>query len=420
MEKIMEAVQLMESNQSDRALVLLENFLPSANADEKYTIAELYMQWGFLEEASTILNGLLEQYPEESDIKIMLADIYIESENDEKAMHLLNDINKNDPAYIQSLIQLADLYQAEGLFEVAEQKLLTAKQLEPNEIIIDFALAELLFSTGEYKRAITYYEKAAKETKELANVSIRERLAESYAATGEYELALELFRDMPAEDADALFKHGFTAYQAGRTDIAVKAWERVIEKDPHYHSVYYQLAQAYEAEELPQEAYKTVKKGLETDEFNKELYYYAGVLAHRIGKLNESELFIREAIALDPDYKEAVLFLIEIFKKKEQFADIADLLNEIKSTGANDPLYDWELARAYIETESYKDALKHYDEAYNSLKQDSDFLQEYGYFLVEEGRMSKAITIFTSYLKQQPSDAETEEYVNRLKQTNDD
>lgn len=419
METIMEAVQLMESKQTDKAMALLNNFIPLADEEEKYAIAELYMQWGFLQEASVLLNELLQMYPNESDIKVMLADIYIELEDDENAINLLNNIDKDDPVYIQSLIQLADLYQAQGLFEVAEQKLLTAKQLEPNEVIIDFALAELLFSTGEYKKAITYYEKIAPKTNEIANVTINDRLAEAYAATGEYEIALQFFQDVDSENADTLFKYGFTAYQANRKDIAIKAWERVIEHDPNYHTVYYQLAKAYEEEELPQEAYTTAKKGLLVDEFNKEIYFYAGVLAHQLNEIKESERYIREAVALDPDYKEAILFLIEIFKAKDQFTDIVDLINDIKSTGANDPLYEWELARAFVETESYNNALKHYNEAYNNLKQDSDFLKEYGYFLIEEGRTNEAISIFEDYLTQQPLDVEIEEYLDRLKQANE-
>src|SRR5699024_9006653 len=164
METIMEAVHLMVNNEIEKALTLLESLLPyanenekevavlesylaSANEEEKYTIAEVYMQWGFLKEATAILTELLRMYPDENDIKVMLADIYIELEEDEKAIDLLNDVDEADPAYIQTLIQLADLYEAQSLFEVAEQKLLTAKQLEPNELIIDFALGELFFST---------------------------------------------------------------------------------------------------------------------------------------------------------------------------------------------------------------------------------------------------------------------------------
>ncbi|MFD1038680.1 tetratricopeptide repeat protein [Virgibacillus byunsanensis] len=417
METIMEAVRLMESNESNKAIAMLEEYLPLADEEERYTIAELYLQWGYLEEASVILFELLQQYPDESELKVMLADIYIELDNDEEAINLLNEIGEDDEAYLQTLIQLADLYQAQGLFEVAELKLLTAKQYEPNEPLVDFALGELLFSTGDYKKAITHYEKILPYTKEMANVSINDRLAEANAAIGEYEKALLIFQDVDSEHPDTLFKYGFTAYHAGRNDIAIKAWEHVIEIDSYYHTVYYQLAKAYVEEEMIDNAYETAKKGLSIDEFNKELYFYAGSIAHQLDKDQESEKWVREAVALDPDYKDAVLFLIELLKSRDDFTGIIDLLTEIKHTGAQDPQYEWELARAYNENELYEDALKHYNEAYNTLNQDSDFLKEYAYFLTEEGRINKAIPVFELYLEQQPLDTEIEEHLNRLKQT---
>src|SRR5699024_11335678 len=143
---IMEAVHLMEAKESDKAIALLEDYLPKADDEDKFTMSELYIQWGFLTEAIDILEELSNRFPKETEIKIMLADVYIEQDNDEEAINLLNEIEEDDPAYVQTLMQLADLYQAQGLFEVAEQKLLTAKHYEPNEPIIDFALGELLFS----------------------------------------------------------------------------------------------------------------------------------------------------------------------------------------------------------------------------------------------------------------------------------
>ncbi|MFD1360554.1 tetratricopeptide repeat protein [Lentibacillus salinarum] len=416
---IMEAVHLMEAKQSNKAIALLEDYLPKADDEEKFTIAELFIRWGFLTEATDILEELMQRFPGESEIKMMLADVHIEQDNDEEAINLLNDIEEDDPDYVQTLMQLADLYQAQGLFEVAEQKLLTAKHHEPNEPIIDFALGELLFSNGDYREAITYYEKVLPVAKEMANVSVSDRLAEAYAASGEYEMALDLYQDIDSEDPDTLFKYGFTALHAGRRDIAIQAWKHVIEQDMYYHTAYYQLAKAYEDEEMINEAYETAEQGIHVDEFNKELYFFAGSMAHQLGREEESEKWVREAIALDPDYKEAVLFLIELLKQQEKQESIVELITDIKETGASDPLYEWELARAYNEMESYQNALTHYQEAYNSLKQDSDFLKEYGYFLTEEGRINPAIEIFETYLAIQPLDPDIEEYVERLKHTRD-
>lgn len=417
LETIMEAIRLMEAQQTEKAIELLENFLPVANEEERYTIAELYIQWGFLQEAKVLLEELIQQYPDEAELKLTLADIYIELEDDESAIELLNDIHENDPAYMQTLIQLADLYQSQGLFEVSEQKLLAAKRLDPNEPIIDFALGELYFSTGNYLKATTYYEKVLPKTNEIGHVSVRDRLAEAYAEAGEFELALTYYQDEANENPESLFKYGFTAYQAGRNDIARKAWERVIELDTYYHTVYLHLANVYMEEGLIEKAYETAQKGLQVDEFHKELYLLAGRLAHQLDKDDASETYVREAVAIDPDFKEAILFLIELLKNRADFKGIIDLLIEIKDIGALDPLYEWELARAYNEMEEYNNALKHYTIAYNNLKDDSDFLKEYGYFLTEEGRVEEAIPVFTAYLEEQPFDDEITEFLRRLQQS---
>ncbi|WP_284141297.1 MULTISPECIES: tetratricopeptide repeat protein [unclassified Virgibacillus] len=413
MNLIEEASRLFENEQTEEALQLINNYIPNLDDEEKYTIAQLFMQWGFLQNALELLSVLREKYPNESNIKLELADIYIELDEDEHAIDLLHQIELEDEAYIPSLMLLADLYQVQGLYEVAEQKLLQAKQLAPQEEVIDFALGELLFSIGEYKRAIVYYERMNQE--EMVHVSINERLAEAYAATGEYEKALTLYAKLDSENADTLFKYGTTAHQAGRNDIAIHAWKKVMELDPLYTSVYLLLATAYEEENLIKEGYETAKKGIEKDEFNKELFFLAGSLAHQLNDNDTSEQLVREAIALDPDYKEAVLFLIEFFKEKEEYESIIELIQEIQQLGASDPLYEWELARAYVEMEFFDDALNSYSEAYNNLNEDSDFLKEYGYFLIEEGRTEQAISVLRMYLKEQPLDTETEEYVHRLK-----
>src|SRR5699024_1123671 len=164
-------------------------------------------------------------------------------------------------------------------------------------------------------------------------------------------------------------------------------------------------------------AYETATKGLELDEFNKELYYFAAVVAHKRHLHDESEHFVKKAIDLDPDYKEAILFLVERLKAHENHAGIVTILNESKQTSGCDGLYEWELARAYNELEEYEDALKHYKEAYDTLYDDSDFLKEFGYFLTEEGNIEEAIRIFKSYMENQPDDTVIEEFLIRLNDT---
>ncbi|HEX6593466.1 MAG TPA: tetratricopeptide repeat protein [Bacillota bacterium] len=413
MDTLAKAFELMEHNELEEALHLLDAYEENARAEEKIAIADFYIQWGFLDRAKATLEKLLELFPNEGELKIMLAHIYIEEQLDDLAIPLLSEIKPDDDVYVQALVQLADLYESQGLYEVAEQKLLTAKRVAPHEEIIDFALGELLFSIGKYHRAIPFYEKLT--SSELANVSINSRLAEAYAAIGKYELALDYYRHEDDDDPDTLFKYGFTASQAKRNDIAIRIWEKLLDKDPLYYSVYALLAKVYMDEKMTEQAYRLLKRGLTKNDFDKELHFFAGKLAYRLQKPSESERLVREAIVLDPEYREAILFLVDLLKKKDDHLGIIDCLKDVQQIGANDPLYDWELARAYYEIEQYDRALKHYEKAYTNLNHNSEFLKEYGYFLIEEGKTTAGISVFESYVTIVPSDIEVCEYIQRLK-----
>ncbi|MGR9049934.1 tetratricopeptide repeat protein [Halobacillus faecis] len=416
MEEIQKAIRQMEAHKTEDAIKTLTQYLPEADEEERFTIAELYMQWGMLEEAKMVLHELIQRYPKEQELKVMMAEIHIDLDEDDEAIELLDQFGPEDEDYLQALVQLADLYQAQGLFEVAEQKLLMAKQVEPNSAIIDFALGELAFSNGEYSKSIPYYENAMHHQPVIGDIEVATRLAEAYAANGEFEQALEYFQKVEEDNPDVMFRYGFVAYQANRNDIAIHVWEELIEKDPYFQSVYPHLAQAYDSEGMPKEALEMAKKGLAKDEFNKELYHLAGTLSHRQGNKEEGYEWMREAVALDPGYKEAILFLIENYKSDDMNDKIIDLINELISLGEEDPNYLWELAQAYEEEERFKEAYEQYQQAYPSLKEDTDFLKSYGYFLVEEGRMSEARQIFEEYLAIDPTDTEIEDFVERLKE----
>lgn len=412
MDILLKANTLFEENKPEEAINILKKHIPKATNEDKAAITDLYIQWGFLEEAIPVLIDLIKENPDDHEFKVVLADLYIENDKDNEAILLLNEIPSDNEVYVQALLQLADLYQAQDLFEVAEDKLLEAKQILPDENIIDFALGELFFSIGDYKRATLYYELINEEL--MVDISIEERLAESYAASGEYEKALKYFSQLDSENPDILFKYGFTASQINRNDIAINTWNKVIEKDPLYHSAYLELAKVYRDEELIEKAYDTVLKGLKVDEHNKELYFLAGTLAHQLKDDENSDKWINKAIILDNDYKDAILFKISLLKDNEDFQAIITLINEIQGGGASDPFYDWELAKANNELEMYDEALRFYQVAYNNLKEDSDFLKEYGYFLIEEGKNNEGISVLNDYSYYEPEDFEIRELIERL------
>ena len=414
MDVIRQAIQLMENNQSDEAIEQLESYIPQANDEALLNIAELYMQWGFLENAITLLKKLINKFPEEQSLKIVLAECLIDCERDEEAIDILHRIDQNDPHYLQALLQMADLYQAEGLYEVAEMKLLEAKKIDVKEPIIDYALGEFYFSLGDYSRALLYYEKIVDKEISISKTLLEQRLAESYAAIGHYEKALSFFSRINSEQPEIVFKHGLTAFQADRVDVAIQLWERVIELDESYTPVYYELAKVYREMEDWQKVYDISQKGLSVNAYDKKLYVLASQASKQLDKYFESLTLAYEAVHLDPDYKEAVLLLAEILFDLEAYELVIEKITKAKENGAMDPMYDWKLAEAYVEMESYEKAARAYENAYHGLANNPKFLKEYGFFLLEEGEINKASHVLKDYLNYEPSDIEVIEHLERL------
>ncbi len=417
---IEQAIEMIHAGEIEEALSLLNETAISADIDTKLEISQIFVELGNHDLAQEVLEDILNTEPGNSEAKLLLADIMTDDNKDEQAIELLNEIQDGDDNFLQALVQLADLYQAQGLFEVAEQKLLIAKNIAPDEPIIDFALGELLFSSGEYHKSIVYYEKLKSKTEEFAGVNISSRLAEAYALNGEFESSLHYYQSLDTEDPETLFRYGFLAYKSERYEIAIQAWEKLLEEELEYPSVYLYLAKAYEEEGMLDEAYQAGNQGVEMDPFNKEMWFTAGRITLKTGNTDQAFDLVKKAISLDNEYQEALLFLVEAYKKREEYGEIIHLLTEQVEVEPLDGIFYWELAKAYNEEEEFKQALNAYQNAYNKIKQDTDFLKDYGYFLVEEGRTSLALEIFEEYLVLEPSDFDIQQYAERLKDQNND
>jgi tetratricopeptide (TPR) repeat protein len=418
MNKVDQAIQQVENGDIETGLKKLEKLISSSTDDEKYLIAQYYVKWGFLEKAKEIFEQLITKHPDESELILHLAEIYIDLDHDDDAIALLDKIYHEDPAYIQALLLQADLYQVQGLEEVSEMKLLEAKRLKPDEPVIDFGLAELYFSLGEYSKCIPYYENVADSGIEISGVDINERIAESLRSLGEFEKALPYYEKAIDErfDINTLFGYAFTAFHAGYYKKSIELFTQLKELDPDYHSLYLYLAKAYEHEGLLDESYEHAKLGLKIDNLDKDLLLYAGKIALKLGERKEAEQLLKKAISIDPGFSEAVHTLTKIYLHDERYVDVVQCIEEVMNSGEYDPQFDWDLAYAKNKLEQYTDALNHYRQAYTFFKDNIDFLEEFGYFLLEEGAHEEAKEIFQKILEQDPANVEIQEMVMKLEE----
>ena len=387
--------------------------------EEKFSLAESLYHLGFLEECKELLEVLLAKYPGEGELLVMLSEVLVEMDDEEGALDLLSEMNEADPDYPRALLLQADLYQMQGLFEVSEQKLLQAKKILADEPVIDFALGELYLEIGKFLEAIRSYETVLNSGKtNVGGVDVHQRMGEALSAGGDFERALEHYAKALEDhlEINTLFGYAFTAYQAGYYSQAIEKLESVKELDPDYTSIYLLLSKAYEHEEELEKSIETVQEGIKHDEFNKELLFHGGKILLKLGREEDAEQYIRESLALDQGYMEAALTLNKLFLQQERYEDMLEIIKLMESEGEEEPQLHWDAAIAYEKTEDYKEALKQYRLAYTFFKEHTEFLQEYGYFLIEEGKHGEAREVFSELTKKDPSNEEWAMVLERLEE----
>ncbi|MFD1738539.1 tetratricopeptide repeat protein [Bacillus salitolerans] len=417
MNLIEKAVRFLEYGDVEKGLSQLEKLSQSVNDEEKFFIAHSYYQFGFIEEARNLANILLERYPAESEILLLLAEIYIDLDDEEEAIQLLGRVSGTDSEYPRALILLADLYQMQGLDEVAEQKLLQAKTLKPGNPIIMFALGEFYSGRGNYRQSIPYYEAVLKDQKKIGEINVHLRLAECYTAVGRFEEAFTQYETGLEEqiEIDSLFGFACAAYQAEKYKTAIQKLLDLKDLDPQYTPLYLVLGKAYEAEELLDEAMKTVVEGLKLDDYNKELLIFGGKLSMKLGDVEKGKQLLESAYELDNESLEASYLLTRIYMKEESYDKVVPFVEKAIENGDEDPQMIWDLATAKKELEEYSDALNHYRSAYTFFKDKADFLEEYGRFLIDEGLIKEAINVFEEIIKMDQTRYDIEEMLLQLK-----
>ncbi|AWC28203.1 tetratricopeptide repeat protein [Bacillus cytotoxicus] len=416
MQKFEQAVSYIENGEVEKGLQQLKEQVKQGTDEEKYDIARYYHTLGFVDEALAIAEDLHLLYPEESEFTIFLAELYIDLDKEDEAIEVLHDIPEDDDFYVQSLLLVADLFQMQGFDDVAEQKLLKAKEIMPEEPVIIFGLAELYSSKGEEKKAIQYYQSLLAEHKVMGGVIIALRLAETLSAVGNWEEAIPYYEEGLEEQKDihSLFGYAFTLYQGEEYQRAISVWQELKELDPEYASLYMYLAKCYEKEGMLQESYETLHDGIKVDELSVPLYVELANIAAKLGKMAEAEEVLQKALRLDPGHLGAILKYVYILKGQEKYEELIRVVENARESGEQDAQLLWDLAFAKKQLEMYSDALKHYESAYTSFKNHPDFLEEYGYFLLEEGMRKEAKEVFTRLIQLDPTQIHIEELLYNL------
>lgn len=416
MNTIQDAIRLVEHGDVEKGMSLLEQLTQNANDAEQFEIAEVYLGWGHTSKAMKMLDNLMEKYPGDGELLVSIAECCLDEGMDEEAISYLEQVDKNDDEYLRALLLQADLYEGMGLTEVAERKLKDALEKDTEHPILSYALGDFYLRQGKFDSSLPLFQKAIEGKAEIEDLPLR--YAEALSRAGKFEDALLLYRKGLDHHKDlySLFGHGVTAFKAGEFKEAISALEELRDMDPDYTTLYSVLSESYEEEGALDEAYQVIQDGLKRDEHNENIYLQAARLAYKMHNPDQGEVYVMKALELNPARIEPLLRLGDQYLREERFEDIISLYKPLTETKEEIPLMYWHLATANKETENFKEASIWYEKAAQLFSDDPVFLEEYSYYLLEEGRQVEAKKTMQILLKMSPDRADIEDVLNRLEE----
>ncbi len=385
-EHMIDSIQIGNLEQAD---LYFQEALMEDSYEELLGLAEALYAMGFTSHLEALLEKLLQLNPQDDYLNILMAEIYFNDGNLEEAFFWLDQVQTDSSYYSHSLLLQADMYLSQGLNEVAEMKLQQASDLTDQDPVVQFALAELYFTLQRFAEALPFYQRLVGQDVDFANKGeISFRLAESLAAMGEWEEAIDYYLTTieEEENVDKYFQLGLCYFQLENYDPAIKSFEKVLDFDPSYSTAYIYLAKSLQAHHQTDQAYHVLLKALEVDDQSAEIYHLLALFSQGEAEDSEREHYFDQALRLNPWHLQTRIDYMRFLAQRAEWEKLIELSQRATDADFEDPSILWLQARAYDELEEYDQALDSFEKAKGQWQDSIEFLEDYCQFMRAEGR----------------------------------
>jgi tetratricopeptide (TPR) repeat protein len=228
-----------------------------------------------LDEAISILEGLIKSAPKQPGLKKKLAQALVAAQRNKEALPYLQEINRLDPNDLEVQLLLARVLAAGKNYDQSLPYLETYLKKKPENTAALLEKARILLNQGQFNQALDTFQQIRKLTPD--NVEIQQEIAEAFFAVGKYPEALaefEVLGRLLPENYQIQEKLGYLYLQTKRYPQAVTAYEAVLALEPNYVYAQLGLARAYNLSGQKEKAvpyYQRLLKNRENPEIKLEL-----------------------------------------------------------------------------------------------------------------------------------------------------
>jgi tetratricopeptide (TPR) repeat protein len=190
-------------------------------------------------------------------------------------------------------------------FENAAFALRTYAKLNPQSVDAAYLLAYIAFREDKPAESLRLFSDAAKLKAPMANdltiVALDYVLLNDYNHAAHY---LELSLQMNPDDLEARYHLGRVRYQQNQFDLAIAAFQEVIQRDPRNVKAFDNLGLSLEAKSQAEAATAAYKKAIELDEtsasHSEQPYLNLGALLSKANRFDQAIPLLERAAAIAP------------------------------------------------------------------------------------------------------------------------
>ena len=394
----------------------LRDYTEESDLELLFVLGDMLMQLGDTIHALNIFEYLYSVVGHDDNLLSYIVEIYIVDNRLDDALLLINDAEKTPTV----LMLKSELFQQMNLNDVALKALYEARELS-DDMVIDFAIAELLYYIGDINDAIRFYQNVLEhDVDKVNNINIHQRLADIYVNQMDFEHALSHLNHVDESEYtnDDFYLKSIIYYYLERYEEAEKTLMKVVSNEPYYTNAYVLLMKVYEENYEYDKAYQLLEDYVVLDKENANIFYNLGRLAIRLGKVDKANESFRKATALDETYDDAYRILFQNLLTDDTPEDIEHYLPHIDTDNLT-PQSLHLLANIEALNENDEEASKYYETAYSYLSDDIDFLYDYYQYLLEI-RNPKYLDVLNKLIKLDSNNTDLALELERLRGEEDE
>ena len=348
-------------------------------------------------EASAILYGFLEKYPDSREVRTSLARLLVAQKMYDRARHEFEILLKTDPNDLTALYSLGLLAIQQNDYSAAEkylqsylentgksQKVVEHKQSEATQVL--FLLSQMAEEQHQYDKALQWLSQITLDEDDEVTLGVEIRRALIYAKKGDIKRARSILSELEKENpyeherlllteaqilrevgksqealtvlktgldqfpdnTSILYDYALTAESLGQYELMEDLLRRIIALDSHHHQAYNALGYSLADRNIRlDEAYILIEKAHKLAPDDPYITDSMGWILFRQGKLDKAEQYLRQAYAIRTD-NEIAVHLAEVLWAKGEHQEARALLWQVRKKDPENKLLRETLSRLGI------------------------------------------------------------------------